>query len=146
MGAKEGLSLSCLEQGWTPVSLSVHSAECQPMPSFSTRTSLRLHGLSTLTPDSWFLIPESLFCETTSLLPLACPWTDSWVSASSTPSVLPSQLGFLHVHFLSGNLGQSSSTVVSFSPCRLMCLFKSFYFSGLLSGIRDNHLCSVPQF
>lgn len=45
------------------------------------------------------LIPESLFCETTSLLPLACPWTDSWFSASSTPSVLPSQLGFLHVHF-----------------------------------------------
>lgn len=50
-------------------------------------------------PDSWFLIPESSFCETTSLLPLACPWTDSWISASSTLSVLPSQLGFLHMHF-----------------------------------------------
>ena len=38
-----------------------------------------------------------------------------------------------------------SHLVLSFSPCRFMCSFISFYFGGLLGGIRDNHLCSISQ-
>lgn len=43
------------------------------------------------------------------------------------------------------NLGHVSPTVVHVSPCRWMYLFMSFNFSGVLGGIRDNHLRSVPQ-
>lgn len=35
-GVKEGLSLSCQEQGWRPINLVARSANFQPVPSFST--------------------------------------------------------------------------------------------------------------
>ena len=33
---KKQLSLGCQEQGWRPIHLAAHSANVQPVPSFST--------------------------------------------------------------------------------------------------------------
>lgn len=133
----EGLSLSCQEQGWRPINLAAHSADFQPMPWFPTPY---------LPPPSWasvLLLPESLFCETNQL---AFPWH---LSGQAPGFQLPLSCWvriLLCAFYFQKILDISHLPLSYFSPCRLMYLFISFYFSGVLGGIRDNHLYQSPRF
>lgn len=107
-------------------------------PPSTARASALFPRVSSPRPESWF-------CETTAGFPWHLP--DRLLALSFLCSLCPAEsvrIPPCAFSFLK-NLGHVSPTVVHVSPCRWMDLFMSFNFSGVLGGIRDNHVRSVPQ-